>query len=173
MLRLSKLAQYAASAKAAMTSRDAQSTQKNLETINAAVTKLTSIVDAYTGGLLAAAPISSQEAALGQDIKNAITDANASEVVTPEEAKEIIAYIRTVLEPSIQACMTAMKNKKAELAKAGLQSTVLGDTKDLRVQTNTLGEALVKKAPPTEQEEGKAVNATVDADFEDAIKFFS
>lgn len=173
MLRFSKLAQYAVSAKAALTSRDAQSTQKNLETINASVIKLTEIVNAYAGGLLSASPISNQEAFLGQDIKNATKDAHASQVVTEEEAKAIIQYITETLEPTIRACMAALKSKKTELAKAGLQSNVLGDTKDLRTLTNTLGQALVDKAPASEQEAGKKVNAVIDADFDDAIAFFA
>lgn len=173
MLRLSKFAQYAASAKAALTSRDAASTQQNLETINAATVKLVEIVNGYQGGLLAAASISSQEAALGQDIKNAITDAEASEVVTEEEAKAIIAYIQETLEKNIQACMTALKSKKDKLAAANLQGTTLGDLKDLRESTSKLGNILVTKAPPAQQEEGKRVNGLVDANFADAISNFS
>lgn len=99
MMRLSAFSKLAQSAKAAMTSRDAASTQQNLEIINAAVSKLTATVDAYNGGLLAANSISNDEAALGQKIKDAIKDANASEMVTEEEAKAIIKYIVDTLEP--------------------------------------------------------------------------
>lgn len=173
MMRLSKFAQYAASAKAALSSRDAASTQQNLETINAAVVKLTEIVNNYAGGLLAAATISNHEAALGQDIKNAITDAKASEVVTEEEAKSIIAYILATLEPNIKACMAALKAKKEKLAASNLQSTTLGDLKELRESTNTLGDELVLKAPAAQQEEGKKANALVDSNFGDAISAFA
>lgn len=173
MLRLSKFAQYAASAKAAMTSRDAASTQQNLETINAAVLKLTEIVTGYSGGLLAAAPISSYEAALGQDIKNATADAEKQEVVTPEEADAIIAYITETLERNIQLCMAALKSKKTQLGASNLQTTTLGDLKDLREATAKLSTALVSKAPAEKQEAGKKANALVDADFAEAITFFT
>ena len=173
MMRLSKFSQLAAAAKNAMTSRSAASTQENLNTINASVNKLTQIVNAYTGGLLAASPISNQEATLGIEIKNATSDANASEVVTVDEAKAIIAYIKDTLEPSIRACMAAMTEKKAAFASAGLTSTVVGDTKDLRVQTATLGKALAAKAPASEQEESEKVLKLIDADFEDALQKFA
>ncbi|KAI5366347.1 Putative Cell wall mannoprotein [Septoria linicola] len=173
MLRLSKFAQLAASAKNAMSSRSAASTQENLNTINASVQKLIGVVNAYGGGLLAASPISNQEAALGIDIKNATADANASEVVTVDEAKDIIGYITNTLAPSIRDCMAAMKSKKELFVSSSLQGTVTGDMKDLRVQTETLGKALVAKAPASEQEEGRRVLKVIDADFEDAIKHFS
>lgn len=99
MMRLSNFSKFAQSAKSAFTSRDAASTQQNLEIINAAVTKLTATVDGYNGGLLAANSISNDEAVLGQKIKDAIKDANASEMVTEDEAKAIIKYITDTLEP--------------------------------------------------------------------------
>jgi len=173
MFRVSNFAKYAASAKAALSNREAASTQQNLETINAAVNKLTEIVQKYNGGLLAASPISSQVAALGQDLKNAIADAKTSEMVNDEEAQRIIDYILQVLEPSIKQSMVALKEKKAELAAANLQGTVLGDTKDLRAQTAEFSAELVRKAPAAKHPESNKANAVVDADFEDAIKFFS
>lgn len=172
MLRLSKFAQYAASAKAALTSRSAASTQQNLEMINASVQNLTSTIQHYSGGLLAAVSISSDEAKLGQDIKNAITDANASEIVTEEEAKAINAYTRDTLEPSIAICMENLKNKKELLAKAGLQSTVSGDVRDLRKLTMDLGKALLSKAPKSEQGGGEEVMKKIDEDLKEAIDAF-
>jgi len=173
MVRLSSFAKYAASAKAAFTSRDAASTQQNLATINAALTKLVTIVNGYEGGLLAASSISGQEAALGQDIKNGIADAKASEVVSEAETDAIIEYIRNTLAPNIQACMNALKGKKEQLAASGLQGTTLGDIGDMRAETNELGEELVKKAPAAKQQDSRNALATVDAVFADAIAFFS
>ncbi|EME86645.1 uncharacterized protein MYCFIDRAFT_210564 [Pseudocercospora fijiensis CIRAD86] len=172
MLRLSKFSQLAASAKAALTPRDAASSQHNLETINASVQKLTATLKAYSGGLLAAASISSDEAKLGRDIKNTICDANASEVVSEEEARNITAYVRDILEPNIAACMASLKEKKEKLAAAGLQSTVSGDMGDLRKLTNELGKALVAKAPESERPGGEEVMKMIDGDFEEAIKIF-
>lgn len=172
-MRLSKFSQMAASAKAAFTSRDAASTQQNLETINASVLKLTQTTTAYTGGLLAASSISNDEATLGQNIKNAISDANASEMVTDEEADAIIKYIVDTLEPNIKACMGALQAKKEELKKAGLQGTVKGDMDDLRKQTNDLGKALLAKAPEGKRPEGEKAMKVVDGDFEEAVKAFA
>jgi hypothetical protein len=161
-----------AAAKSAVVSREAQTTQANLETIVKAVEKLNTTVTGYKGGVLAAVGISSDEATLGQDIKNSTADAKKSEVVTDEEAKILIAYIENSLVPSIEKCMASLKAKKTELAAAGLGDTVLGDLKDLRASSNALGEALVEKAPATQHEAARAANAKVDAHFDDAIKFF-
>lgn len=173
MLRMSGFAKLAASAKNALSSRDAASTQANLETINAAVVKLIDIIEKYTGGLLAASSISSQQAQLGVDIKNAIADTKASQPVTDEESKAIMAYIAETLEPNIKKNMSALKEKKSEFAAASLQSTVLGDMKELRDATNQLGEEMVKKAPAAQQGEAKKLNETVDDNFKEAIQFFS
>lgn len=69
--------------------------------------------------------------------------------------------------------MAAMKEKKIETASAGLTTTVVGDTNDLRVQTATLGKALAAKAPTSEQEETDKVLKLIDADFEEALKHFA
>ncbi|KAF2164673.1 hypothetical protein M409DRAFT_67786 [Zasmidium cellare ATCC 36951] len=172
MMRLSNFSKLAQSAKAALTSRDAASTQQNLETINAAVQKLTATVDGYQGGLLAANSISNDEAALGQKIKDAIKDANASEMVTEEEARGIIKYITDTLEPNIKTCMTSLQTKKEQLKSAGLQGTVSGDMEDLRKLTNDLSTALLAKSPEATREDGKKAMQLVDGDFEVAIKAF-
>ncbi|KJX93623.1 hydrophobic surface binding protein [Zymoseptoria brevis] len=172
MLRLSKFAQLAASAKNAMSSRDAQKPLENLTTINASVQKLIQVVNAYEGGLLAASPISSQEAALGVEIKNAVADANAMEVQSVEDSKAVIAFINETLEPSIQACMGAMQAKKELFIKSSLVGTVTGDMQDLRSQTGTLGKALLAKSPKEEHAEGEAALKKVDANFEEALRYF-
>jgi len=172
-MRLPNLAGMVASAKASMISREAQTTQANLETIVKAVEKLINTVNAYKGGVLNAVGIQNDEATLGQDIKNSITDAKKSDVVSEAEAETLIAYISSTLEPAIQRCMAALKAKKAELAAAGLGDTVLGDMKDLRAQSGALGEALVEKAPAAKQTEAKSANAKVDSNFAEAITFFS
>ncbi|SMQ47109.1 unnamed protein product [Zymoseptoria tritici ST99CH_3D7] len=173
MLRLSKFAQLAASAKNAITTRTAQTPLSNLTTINASVQKLTQIVTAYEGGLLAASPISSQEAALGIEIKNAVADANAMDVQSVEDSRAVIAFINEVLEPSIRACMGAMKGKKEVFVKSSLVGTVTGDMGDLRAQTGTLGKALLAKSPEEERGEGEAALKKVDANFEEALRYFA
>lgn len=173
MFRVSNFAKIAASAKNALTSRTPGTALENLTTINASVEKLTQIVVAYTGGLLAASPISSQEAAVGIEIKNATNDAKVSEAESVEEAKAVIAYIAETLEPTIRACMAAMKDKKDFFVKASLIGTVTGDLKDMQSQTETLSNALLAKSPKEQQQEGERAVQTINADFEDALKFFS
>jgi hypothetical protein len=173
MFRLSKIAQYVASAKAAVSSRGAATTQQNLETINASILKLTATVAAWTGGILSAAGISSDQARLGQDMKNCIADATASEVVSEEEAVAIMFYIREHLDPNIRAAMLVLKMKKTLLAAVGLASTVLADMHDLRELTNALGVAFLSKTPVTQLGEGTALMKGVDDAFEDAIKFYA
>ncbi|KAK4629606.1 hypothetical protein CLAFUW4_08327 [Fulvia fulva] len=173
MLRLSKFAQMAANAKNALTSRDAASTQQNLETINTQVEKLAATLKAYAGGLLAASGISSDQAKLSIDMRHTIADANAAQVVTEDEAKEIIQYLNDTIEPSIRSTMTALQEKKAELEKAGLKGTVSGDMADLRKLTRELGEVLLSKSPEGTRKSGEEVMAKVDADFEEALKAFA
>jgi hypothetical protein len=173
MLRLSKFSQLAASAKNAMTSRNAAAPIDNLTAINASVEKLIQVVNSYAGGMLAASPISNQEAALGIEIKNATADARAMETVPVDEAKAVIAYITETLEPSIRACMAAMKEKKELFVKSSLVGTVTGDMQDLRAQTATLSKALLEKSPKEQQEEGAQVVKTIDADFEEALRYFA
>lgn len=173
MVSLSSFSKLAAAAKNAVTSREAQTTAANLESINASVQKLTVTVSNYKGGLLAASSISNDAAALGQDIKNATGDAKKSEVVSDEEAATLIAYINDTLEPSIKASMDALKSKKTELAAANLQGTVLGDVNDLRRDTRAFAEALEEKAPESQRAAAQAAQAKVDANFEDCVKFFS
>lgn len=173
MVSLSSLSKFAASAKNAVTPRQAMSTADNLKAINAAVQELVKIVTNYKGGLLAASKISDQEASLSIDIKNATGDTKQSKIVPEEETESLIKYITETLRPSIQACMQALKDKKSELVAANLQGTVQGDLVGLRKDTATLGEAMVEKAHPKQQEAGKAENTQIDALFEDAIKFYA
>ncbi|EME38491.1 hypothetical protein DOTSEDRAFT_75876 [Dothistroma septosporum NZE10] len=173
MMRLSNFAKMAANAKNALTSRDAASTQQNLEIINTQVQKLAATLKAYGGGLLAASGISSDQAKLNIDMRNTITDVNASQIVTEAEAKEIIVYLNDTLEPSIRATMTALQEKKVELEKAGLKATVSGDMADLRKLTKQLGEALLSKSPEGTKKSGQEVMDKVDADFDSALKAFA
>ncbi|CAK4031816.1 Hypothetical predicted protein [Lecanosticta acicola] len=173
MFRLSKLSHLAASAKNALTSRSSATTHQNLTTINTSVQTLTQTTQTYKGGLLAAASISSSEATLAQDIKNAISDAKASEMVSEAEANEIVKYIVEVLEVSIRACMQALGEKKEELKRAGLEGTVKGDMVDLRALTNDLGKALLEKAPAGTRPEGEKAIKTIDEDFEETVKSFA
>lgn len=173
MFRVSNFAKMAASAKNALSSRTPGTALENLTTINASVEKLTQIVVAYKGGLLAASPISNQEAALGVEINNATKDAHASEAVPVDEAKAVIAFITETLEPSIRACMAAMKDKKDLFAKSSLTGTVTGDLKDMRLQTETLSKALLAKSPKEQQEDGERTVKAIDGDFEDALKHFA
>jgi hypothetical protein len=69
--------------------------------------------------------------------------------------------------------MAAMKDKKDVFVKSSLTGTVTGDMQDLRLQTATLGKALLAKSPKEQQEEGQQVLKKVDANFEDALKHFS
>lgn len=173
MVSFSDLSRFAASARNAVTPRQAMSTADNLKAINAAVQELVQIVTNYKGGFIAAAGISSQAATVSTDIKNATGDTKASQVKSDAEAVDLIKYITEILRASIQACMQALKDKKTELIAANLQGTVRGTLVGLRKDTATLGEALVEKAPLSQQEAAKAENAKVDALFEDAVKFFA
>lgn len=173
MVTINSLILLAATATAAVIPRDAAQVQSDLNTINADTQKLTSDVNAYSGGLFGALPSQNDESQLDKDIKSATDDANNSAAVSDSEAQSIISYIKNTLEPNIEKALTALKSKKSQFASAGLQNTVLQDLKDLKTDTDALGSALLAKAPSGEQASGQAVVNEIDADFNDAIQYFS
>ena len=173
MVSLSSFSKFAASAKNAMSSREATTIINNLKTIDASVQKLIEVVNGYTGGLLAANAISNQEAALGIDIKNAITDASNQGVTGDEESEEALTYIEGTLQPHIVESLKALQSKKKELTDAGLQGTVQGDLKELRQQTKSLGDTLVSKAPSAKQPRGEELNQKIDGEFAAAVTYFA
>lgn len=163
MFHLSTLSHLAANAKNALVPRTPLTPLQNLQQINSSITKLTNLISTWSGSsLLSAAPISSQSATLGVELKNAIGDVKVSSPLSSssgetgggaggvgggkeEEAEEerlLLEYITLTLRPNIEKCMQTMKSRKEEFGKCGLGGTVSGDLRDLRKLTGELGRSL-------------------------------
>lgn len=203
MFHLSTLSHLAANAKNALVPRTPLTPLQNLQQINSSITKLTNLISTWSGSsLLSAAPISSQSATLGVELKNAIVDVKVSSPLSSssvggggggggvgggekeeEEERLLLEYITSTLRPNIEKCMQTMKSRKEEFGKCGLGGTVSGDLRDLRKLTGelvrSLRERVVGKGEmgegkgEEEKDESEKVMKLIDEDFEDAIQWFA
>lgn len=181
MFHLSTLSHLAANAKNALIPRTPLTPLQNLQQINSSITKLTNLISTWSGSsLLSAAPISSQSATLGVELKNAIVDVKVSsfplssssgekgsggggvgggekeDEEKEEEERLLLEYITSTLRPNIEVCMQTMKSRKEEFGKCGLGGTVSGDLRDLRKLTGELGRSLRERVVGKgEMREGK------------------
>ena len=87
--------------------RDATTVLKDLTSISTALDTLTASVTAYTGGLIPALTISTNQAAVDTAVKKATTDANAATAFTAAESTSVVAAI-AVQVPKIQATLSAL-----------------------------------------------------------------
>lgn len=173
MVSIKNLLVIASAVSAAVLPRDAAQVLNDLHTINSDTTTLTNAANNYNGGFSAAVPIINAESALEKDLKTATDDTNASGTVSEADAQNILNYITNTLEPSIKTSLTAIKNKKAKFDADGLTPTVRKDLNNLKSGTDTLGSALLAHTPSDLTAKAQAVQAKIDADFQDAINFFA
>lgn len=152
--------------------RDAKSTQQNLTNINSDTVTFTQKVNNYVGGLTVLDVVQAQND-LNDDIKSSTTYAQNSGAVTSTEAQSIIDYINNTLEPNIKKAMTAMKSKKSQFQSDGYGQTALDGLKDTKTNTDNFGAALLKNTPSGKTAAANAAQAKIDADFDDAISYFS
>ena len=116
---------------------DTSTILSDISTINSNVKALTSAVNSYNGGLLAAIPITNAESTLDTSIKQGTSDAQSTSQRSSTDSNTIIAAIMN-LTPDIEAALTAVVNKKPQFAAAGLASTVQGDLDVLKPIPMTL-----------------------------------
>ncbi|KAL9527607.1 hypothetical protein SMMN14_08970 [Sphaerulina musiva] len=172
MFHLSTLSHLAANAKNALIPRTPLTPLQNLQQINSSITKLSNLISTWSGSsLLSAAPISSQSATLGVELKNAIVDVKVSSPLSSSSL--LLEYITLTLRPNIEKCMQTMKTRKEEFGKCGLGGTVSGDLRDLRKLTGELGRSLRERVEKEEEDESEKVMRLIDEDFEDAIQWFA
>lgn len=191
MFHLSTLSHLAANAKNALVPRTPLTPLQNLQQINSSITKLTNLISTWSGSsLLSAAPISSQSATLGVELKNAIGDVKVSSSSSSssgekgggvgggvgggekeEEERLLLEYITSTLRPNIEKCMHTMKSRKEEFGKCGLGGTVSGDLRDLRKLTGELGRSLRERVVGKgEMGEGKGEGEGVKGEEDDEKK---
>ena len=90
--------------------RDATTVLKDLTSISTALDTLTASVKAYTGGLIAALAVATNEGTLDTAVKKATTDANAANAFTTSESTSVVAAIAAQV-PKIEATLTALTVK--------------------------------------------------------------
>lgn len=174
MLSVKNLLFLAVAVTGSVVRRDAALVKKDLQLINTDTLAITAAVNNYNGGgFTNAIPIVNAQQKASADIKTATTDAKAAGVVSVADANDIIAYITGTLEPSIVGSLSALKSKKAFFATDGLTAIVKGSLQSLKTDTDNLGAALIGGTPASLQAQAKAIQAKIDADFDDAINFFS
>ncbi|WPH04467.1 Hypothetical protein R9X50_00735800 [Acrodontium crateriforme] len=156
---------------AAIVRRDAATVLADLKKVDSDTNALTTAINNYSGGAIAAIPISSAESTLDKDIKQTTSDAGGS--VSEADAQTIVSYISGTLQPDIAASLTALKGKSSQISAAGLKSTVENDLKTLKTDTDALGAKLVASAPSDQQAAAQSVLAKIDADLTSAIAAFA
>ena len=153
--------------------RDAAQVMNDLRTMNSDTLALTTTVNAYTGGTDAAVAIIEAESKLDNDIKSATTDAGNSGTASAADAKNIIAYVSGTLEPNMKTSLTALKSKKPQFDAAGLSSAVGAAVTSLKQDTDAFGAAMIAHPLAAVVADAQAMMATIDADLDDIIKFYS
>ncbi|KZZ99647.1 hydrophobic surface binding protein [Moelleriella libera RCEF 2490] len=154
--------------------RDVETVKQDLRTINDDTTAVTAAVNNYNGGGFAAAiPIVNAQNKLSRDIRSATTDAQNAGPASEADADDIIGYITNTLEPNIKTTLSALKSKKSKFDADGLSGTVKSSLQNLKSDTDKLSAALVSASPSSRAQAAQSIANTIDADFDDAIAYFS
>ncbi|KID74341.1 uncharacterized protein G6M90_00g083110 [Metarhizium brunneum] len=174
MLSIKNLLFLAVAATGSVIKRDAAEVKQGLQTINSDTSAVTAAVNNYNGGgFTNAVPIVTAQQQLSKDVKETTETAKNTGVVNDADANDIINYITGTLQPNIAASLAALKAKKANFDADGLTPIVKSSLTDLKTDTDKLGAALIAGTPAGLQEQAKAIQKKIDADFADAIAFFS
>ncbi|EPE36860.1 hypothetical protein GLAREA_09023 [Glarea lozoyensis ATCC 20868] len=152
--------------------RDTSTVLSDISTIDSDVKSLTSAVNNYNGGLLAAIPIENSESALEQAITKGTNDAQATSQLSTEDTQTVIAAVDN-LSPDIQAALVALVNKKSQFTSAGLKSTVQKDLANLKADTDDFADALIAIASDDSKSAANDRKATIDGYFATAINAYN
>jgi hypothetical protein len=173
MLSIKNILFLAVAVTGSVIKRDVAKVKQDLQTINTDTIAVATAVNNYNGGVLNALPIITAQNNLSKDLKSATTDAQQAGQASEADATEIIGYITNTLEPSIVTTLGALKAKKAKFDADGLTATVKSSLTSLKTDTDNLGAALIAGTPADLVTQAQAIQAKIDADFADAITFFS
>ncbi|TVY68748.1 hypothetical protein LSUE1_G006382 [Lachnellula suecica] len=173
MVAVQNILLFVATASAlAIGKRDASTILSDISTIDSDVKALTSALNSYSGGLFGALPINTAESNLDDAINQGTKDAQATTQQDSADSQMVITAINNLI-PDIEAALTATENKKSQLAAAGLTSTIQGDLKTLKTDTDSFSDALIAIASSDTVAQGTSQKATIDADFTSAINDFA
>ena len=173
MVALSHLLLLATSVTALVLPRDAAKIQADLKTLNQDYNSLKQADQSYAAGGDASG-VQTAVDKVSTDTKSATTDAKSSAALSSSDSQAINDYISGTLEPSIKAAIQATEANKAQVAKAGLTSAVQAELKQLKDETDALGNALVAITPTkTGASNLNKAFAKIDADYDEGIAAFS
>lgn len=174
MLSIKNLLFLAVAATGSVIKRDAAEVLQDLKTINDDTTALTAAVNDYNGGgFTNALPIVNAQNKLSGDVDKATDAAKNAGVVSEADATVIITYITDNLQPNIKTSLSALKAKKANFDADGLTPIVNSSLQDLKTKTDNLGAALIGGTPASKKPQAEDIQNKIDADFADAIAYFS
>lgn len=174
MLSIKNLLFLAVAATGSVIKRDAAEVKQDLQTINSDTSAVTTAVNNYNGGgFTNAVPIVTAQQQLSKDLKKATETAKNAGVVSEADANDIIGYITSELQPNIQTSLSALKAKKANFDADGLTPIVKSSLQDLKTDTDNLGAALIGGTPASKKPQAEDIQNKIDADFVDAIAYFS
>ncbi|QUC21649.1 uncharacterized protein UV8b_05892 [Ustilaginoidea virens] len=174
MLSVKNILFLAVAAAGSVIKRDVSQTKSNLKTINSDTQSVTSAVNDYNGGgMFAAMPIINAEQTLDNDIQSATNNANKLGTISTADAKALIDYIGNTIQPSMRTALKALKSKKPQFDADQLTGVVHDTLQSLQSDTDKLADALIKAVPASQKSQAKAPKDKIDADFNDAIAYFS
>ncbi|KXT13532.1 hypothetical protein AC579_4154 [Pseudocercospora musae] len=173
MIALSRLLLLATSVTALVLPRNAAKIQADLETLNQDYNSLKQADQSHAAGGDALS-VQSAVDKVSTDTTLATTDAKLSTTLSNSDSQAINSYISGTLEPSIKAAIQATEANKVRVAKAGLTRAVQAELKQLKDETDALGNALVAitlaKAGVSDLNK---VFAKIDVGYDEGITAFS
>ncbi|KAL1970821.1 hypothetical protein VTN77DRAFT_2655 [Rasamsonia byssochlamydoides] len=156
----------------AFSKRDAATVLADLSTLSNDLSTLDTAVEGFDGNILNALPIASDESTVENDIKQAISDTDASSAFSTSDSSSVTSAV-TALEPSINKTISDLVAKKAEFTSAGVDSLVLQDLENLQNLTDTLSTSLQAKVTSSDASTIASGTTALDAAFASAIAVYS
>lgn len=151
--------------------RDASTVLTDLATIGTDISTLNSTVASYTGGVLGALSIATEENTLDEAINQATTDTNAASDFSVADSTSVVAAVAS-LTPEITSALSELSSQESLFAASGLDSLVQSLLQTLQSDTDALGAALQAKAQPTDVDTLEIYQIEIDAAFANAIAVY-
>ncbi|KAG5928758.1 hypothetical protein E4U42_008085 [Claviceps africana] len=156
---------------ASVLTRDASKVLTELQVVNGDAVALTAAITVFKGSIPGGIAIRNSQAKLHKDLQTATTVAKSAGPADVADARRVLGYILTVLEPAIKVVLRIIRDKKAVFDKAGFG--VLPLLKEVQTDTAALGLALLANTLSAVADDAKAVLLRIEADLAATIKLFS
>lgn len=144
--------------------------------ISSAVQQVTAAVNAYQGGVAAAAPILADATNVHLVNRKAFADAAAAATAgikaTEAESEAIVTFTENSVGQTIPESIAALKAKGALLTKAGLKNSVVALLKLLKSDHESYSKELLLEVAPGQVKRADAVVLKIDNAIQDGITYF-